>query len=441
MDANNCTRRISQSSFRLLDEKLVRDIAPHGNGRWALFTLLRLALAWAIGEEPEVKRRFAAAHAAALRLGWRRVGADTYQGFLKALRRWTPTFRERLTRHFRQHMQTLRGGHDRLWGWWVLVVDGTRIAAPRTHANERAFRSPKKRSVKRRRRNPARPKPARLPAGPQVWLTVLWHMGLGLVWDWRQGHTGSSERDHLRDMLDDLPERSLLVGDAGFQGFRLWTELHRRRIGFVIRVGRNVRLIRQLGVFRQQGDIVCLWPKEAQKRAQLPILLRLLRFESGRHPVYVVTNVLERSSLPDAAVGELYRRRWGVELYFRTLKQTFSRGRLRSHAPANVLLELDWSLLALWCVELERVEALIAQGHPPSELSPVHVLRAVRERLRFSAGPGLAQVLKGDGHRRVRRSRGRWPRSNPHLTAGRPRLRAASPQECRIIQELVKLIP
>ena len=32
---------------------------------------------------------------------------------------------------------------------------------------------------------------------------------------------GSSERDHLLEMLEDLPERPLLVRDAGLQRFRL----------------------------------------------------------------------------------------------------------------------------------------------------------------------------------------------------------------------------
>lgn len=449
MDANHRPSGISQSCLpRLLNEELVQGLATHGNCHWSLFTLLRVAFVWAIGEEPELTRRFTAAHDTALRLGWRDLGADTYQGFLKALKRWTPTFRERLTRNFRKQMLALRGGHERLWGWCVLVVDGTRIAASRTQANERAFQSPKKRRPKKRRpkrrRQASRPKPARLPAGPQVWLTVLWQMGLGLVWDWRHGHTGSSERDHLLEMLDDLPERPLLVGDAGFQGFRLWTELQRRQIGFVIRVGRNVRLIRQLGIFRRQGDIVCLWPQGAQKRGQLPVLLRLLVFSTGRHPVYVVTNVLERTSLPDAAVGELYRRRWGVELFLRTLKQTFGRGRLRSHSPGNVLLELDWSLLALWCVELEGVEVLIAHGHPPSQLSPIHVLRSARERLKRppdESAPVRSVGLKGDRYRRRRKTRRRWPRPKPYRDAGRPHLRAANTQECRIIQALVELIP
>lgn len=441
MDANNRTGSDSQSCFRLLNEDLVRDLAPHGNSSWSLFTLLRVALTWAVGDEPELTRRFGTAHDIAVRLGWQRLGADTYQGFLKALRRWTPTFRERLTRHFRRHMQTLKGGHERLWGWCVLVVDGTRIDASRTQANERAFQSPKKHTPQRPRSKPSRPKPSRLPAGPQVWLTVLWNMGLGLLWDWRHGHTGSSERDHLLEMLGALPERSLLVGDAGFQGFRLWNELQHRRIGFVIRVGRNVRLIRQLGIFRQQGNIVCLWPQTAQRRAQLPVLLRLLRFSNGRHPVYVVTNVLDPMSLPDAAVGEFYRRRWGVELFLRTLKQTFGRGRLRSHSPVNVLLELDWSLLALWCVELDGVEELIDQGHPPSQLSPVHVLRRTRNRLTSSEAIVLKIVLKGDRYRRHRKSLRPWPRPKPYRDAGRPHFRAAITRERHIIQALAELIP
>jgi hypothetical protein len=47
-----------------------------------------------------------------------------------------------------------------------------------------------------------------------------------------------------------------------------------------------------------------------------------------------------RSALQEEAV-RLYRLRWGIELQFRALKQTFGRRKLRSKRPDRALVELD----------------------------------------------------------------------------------------------------
>ena len=57
--------------------------------------------------------------------------------------------------------------------------------------------------------------------GPQLALTVLYHMGTGLPWAWRTGPGTDAERAHLRSMLATLPSGSLLVADAGFTGYDL----------------------------------------------------------------------------------------------------------------------------------------------------------------------------------------------------------------------------
>jgi hypothetical protein len=40
-------------------------------------------------------------------------------------------------------------------------------------------------------------------------MTSLWHMGVGLPWDFRVGPGTDSERRHLEQMLEDLPQKSL----------------------------------------------------------------------------------------------------------------------------------------------------------------------------------------------------------------------------------------
>ena len=60
-------------------------------------------------------------------------------------------------------------------------------------------------------------------------------------------------------------------------------------------------------------------------------MLRLVVAHGGRHPVYLVTSVLDGEELSDEQVINIYALRWGVELFYRHFKQTFGRRKLRSH--------------------------------------------------------------------------------------------------------------
>jgi hypothetical protein len=112
-----------------------------------------------------------------------------------------------------------------------------------------------------------------------------------------------------------------------------------------------VRLLRKLGWAKEAAGTVYLWPDRAAQQNQPPLVLRLVVATGGRHPVYLVTSV-PRPQLSDTQVIDIYRRRWGIELYFRHLKQTFQRRKLRSTRAEHARVELDWSLLGLWSMAL-----------------------------------------------------------------------------------------
>src|SRR5260370_14127277 len=112
-----------------------------------------------------------------------------------------------------------------LAGFVPFGVDGSRFALPRTASHERAFapsktRKKRKSKAQRKRRRTKEQKAAQARAkkadSPQLWVTVLWHLGCGLPWSWRLGPSDSSERDHMRQMIRELPARALLAADAGF---------------------------------------------------------------------------------------------------------------------------------------------------------------------------------------------------------------------------------
>jgi hypothetical protein len=223
-----------------------------------------------------------------------------------------------------------------------------------------------------------------------------------------------------------------MVADAGFTGYELLRELAARRTHFLIRVGRNVRLLRELGPYRREGKhTVYLWPDS--RRADAPLVMRLIRVGS----VYLISDITDPRVLSAKAAAELYRRRWGLEVAFRSLKQTLGRRKVRSGAAGNALAELAWSIAGLWTLTLPGARALAAAGHAPSALSLAAALAAVRAAART---PGLGdRVLSGrlrravvdTGPRRAPKRAYRWPHKKNPPPPGAPTITTATAAQVR----------
>ena len=268
-------------------------------------------------------------------------------------------------------------------------ASGYPLGPPRTAPNEAAFcaknygnsASARTRAKKRRKKGVPKRKKKSQPVKPQIWLTVVWHMSLRLLWSWRTGPSNSSERAHLQEMLKTLsfPVKTLFCADAGFVGYDFWRSIQDAGHHFLMRVGSNVTLIRKLGYCRESHGIVYCWPNKAARRKQPPLVLRLISLKLGKTPIYLVTNVLDPKELDGESARQFYQLRWGIELQFRTLKQTFGRQKLKSKTPEHALRELDWSLLGLWMIQLFAVKEQIAIGEPPTHSSAALAIRAVRD--------------------------------------------------------------
>lgn len=266
---------------------------------WTPQALVQAALAWAWGEETALTDRyFTARQTIAQREDGQRE-LVSYQAFVKLLKRHSALLLLALVEALQRRMREALAESYRVAGYLAFGVDGTRIDAPRTLPNEQAFGGARCRTRRRgRRRRAARKKVA----APRIWLTTLWHLGSGLPWGWTHGPSDSCERGHLLAMLAWLPERSLLTADAGFVGYEFWQALQAAGHDFLIRVGANVTLLKQLGCFRECAGRVYLWPDKQARKRRPPIVLRLVVAHEGKHPVYLVSERLgENGALGSAA--------------------------------------------------------------------------------------------------------------------------------------------
>ena len=414
--------------------------------------LVITALLWVWSEETALTHAFSLALGIARRVARRSVPRrNSYQAFLKLLVRWGDVLLTVLKQGLRRRLETALKSHLRVTGFLVYGVDGSRIDLPRTAANAAAFApaaasSGGSRRSARRASTQSRSARRKKGNGPQLWLTTLWHVGTGLAWDWRLGPADSSERHHFRDMLGELPDEALITADAGYVGYDTWQAVLASGREFVIRVGGNVRLLKQLGFVRESQGTVYLWPDREAQRAQPPLVLRLVVVHDGRQPWFLVTSVRHPRRLSAAQVAEIYRRRWGVELYFRHFKQTFGRRKLRSRTPQHVTCEAHWALAAFHALQLHAAVVLQRHGHPPHRLSVATALRAVRHTLRQSDcpridGPSLTQRLSRaliDDYVRDSKASRDYPRQRYETPPRSPQLHTATQKQRQLAQTITR---
>lgn len=409
---------------------------------WTPRTLVTAVLFWAWSEEPTLKDRFISARKLTQKVYQRQSEpGGSYQAFLKLLGRWSGVLLFALYLQFHRRMQEELESHYRTTGFVVFGVDGSRIEVPRTVAHEVRFSGTYRgRKKLRGRRRQAAEKKA---TTPQMWLTTMWHVGSGLPWCWHHGASDSSERDHLRTMLDWLPENALLTADAGFVGYECWKQLLERGFDFVIRVGANVRLLRKLGYAREQGNRIYLWPDRAMSKHWPPLVLRLLVVH-GKHPVYLVTSVLSQKKLTDRQLLEIYRARWGIEVFYRSFKQTFARRKLRSHCPQHACLELDWSLVGLWAVCLYAKCHQQRRNLDLAKTSVAGVLRAFRRTMRHAQDrstprehlESLLDMAVIDSYLRKNKTSRQYPRKKQRRDIGKPRIIQATHNQQQLAEKV-----
>jgi hypothetical protein len=352
----------------------------------------------------------------------------SYTGWYEAQLKWITALKPALAKRLQEQMHTLGGRYQQREGWCAFAADGSRVECPRTKANERKLKCA-----------------GRKKTGPQLFLTTLWHMGLGLPWDFRIGPGTASERRHLEDMLPQLPAQSLVVADAGFTGYDLYRRILAAGQNFLLRVGSNVHLLQKLGYAEQEGrDTVYLWPERNWQEP--PVVLRLIQCGQGKKKIYLVTNVLDKQVLSEKSAGVLYEMRWGVEVFYRSIKQTLQRRRMLSRTPEAAQCELTWTVFGMWLLGLLSVAKITARGADPLSWSAALARERVRQSMRLATtgrhqdralASDLAWAVKDEYVRHARKRARDWPHKKTEQPPGNPIIQPANAEQKRAMKRFI----
>ena len=389
--------------------------------RWPLHTLVwvLLSISWCAGESQE--ERFATAQAVYVACHQRsRRPGETLAGFLKALARLPLPALRALSRGVRDQIGRQLLDSLRVNGWALFACDGTRSECPRSaELQQRLGEAGKSDSA------------------PMAYITTLVLLPAGLLWSWALGKGTANELNHLRRLLGTLPTRALIVADAFYLGYDLFTAIMQARASFLVRLSSRVCLytLTQLPLEQFREGLVYYWPKEYRDRSLPPLLLRLLRVRGRKADVWLLTDVLDRQQISHRLAGQIYRWRWRNEGLFRTYKRMLRKVKLESRTVALVHRELEGSLLALQLLLAVSAQAVQRGGEMiVIQESPRRVLLRIRGDMAAglrTLGPRqfaryqrmLAEVRTGERERTSSKTRQDWPRRKKHKPPKPPKIR------------------
>jgi Transposase DDE domain len=261
------------------------------------------------------------------------------------------------------------------WRWQgrpVRLVDGTTVTLPDTEANQIAY-----------------PQPHSQRPGlgfPLARLVGLICLGSGALLDAAIGGyrgKGNDEQTLLRGLLGSLNAGDLLLGDAYYASYFLLCALTERGVEAVFeqqgarRRSTDFRRGERLGV---RDHLIRLYKPAckpdwmtSEEYTHAPDSLSVRELASGGK--ILVTTLLCPCETPKAALKELYRERWHIELDLRHIKTTLGMEMLSCRTPAMARKEIWVYLLAYNLIRLLMAQAASLHDCLPRTLSFKHTLQ------------------------------------------------------------------
>lgn len=257
---------------------------------------------------------------------------------------------------------------ERWCGHSVKVVDGCGISMPDTDANRKRF--------------PYAGGQRKGCGSPTGQLVGLFSLATGCLVKFVVSSWKAHEAPLTRQLVGWVHRDEVLLADRAFSNWGLIGLFQRKGVEVVMRLHQA----RKTGTGRvqwrkpqKQGP----WEKALWDELPESLELRVVRFRVEipgfrTDHIAVVTTLLDEVKYPDAAIAELFRLRWQVEINFRDIKTTLGLDVLRTQSPSMIEKEIHLQAIAYNLVRLLMLEAARQHDVPPSRLSFKGTVSALR---------------------------------------------------------------
>ena len=268
-----------------------------------------------------------------------------------------------------------------LWlGRRVKVVDGTGVSMPDTAANQKDW-----------------PQPTGQKPGcgfPVVKLVACFCLASGALLQWVEGTLKEHDCRLLQKLLSVFKKGDVVLADRGFSSYATLVTLRARGADAVMRLHQFRKLDWRAGQRLGRRDRRVTWQKgplqgklwTAEQWEQLPgeLTVRLVEIVVAvpgfrTQKLVLVTTLLNAQTYSAEALGQLYLRRWAVELCFRDIKTTLGLDVLRCQTPALVRKEIVMHALAYNLLRALMQDIAHHQQVPVQRLSFKGTVDALRQ--------------------------------------------------------------
>jgi len=265
---------------------------------------------------------------------------------------------------------------DAVWQWLgrvVKVVDGATITMADTRENQKQY-----------------PHPRTQAPGvgfPIARIVVVFSLAIGVaieaaIGPYKGKRTG--ENNLFRSLLGCFVTGDIALADSYYASFWDFALLSERGVDLVARTHHKRKVDFRSGLKLGRYDQVIRYFKPAQRPAwlddatyrRLPdsILIRHVRDSVEQlgfrtRVITLATTLLDAQLYNADELANLYRRRWQAELNLRSLKTHLQMEHLRSKKPDTVRKEFYTHLLAYNLIRGTMLEAAVAAGVAPHQLS------------------------------------------------------------------------
>jgi IS4 transposase len=303
------------------------------------------------------------------------------------------------------------------WKWKgrsVKLVDGTTVSMPDTPENQKTY-----------------PQPEGQKPGvgfPIARLVAIISLSCGAVLDVAIGpYKGKETGEHalLRQMLGSISAGDIILGDRYYCSYFLIVMLQRLGADSVFQIHGSRKSDFRRGKQIGKKDHIVIWEKPKQRPnwmnesmyRQMPDMLTIREIKiNGK---VITTTLLNPKEVTRKEIGELYAKRWLIEVDFRFIKTVLQMDILRCKTPDMIRKEIWVHLLAYNLIRTVMAQAAHRYDVSPRTLSfkgTLQQLNAFKETFLHTAEKRLS-IMYGylleaiASHRVGNRSRRSEPRA------------------------------
>jgi hypothetical protein len=207
---------------------------------------------------------------------------------------------------------------------------------------------------------------------PQGLLQGIIHQGTGSIFAYQIGTRHQSELELLFPLIEQIPQKTLLLADDLYNTYAVFTLLADRQIDIIV-PGKRKRIYKVIETISPEDQIVEIvrtarpsWLPERYKLPERLILRRIsykdINHQETEHILY--TSILDESITKDEIINK-YATRWDIEITIREIKTLMGMNIARSKTEAMVLKEFKVAILAY-----NLIRKVIAQSTKGTAFSP-----------------------------------------------------------------------